>query len=238
MKTEDKGVQTAPAFLGRLDTVEQLTSCTGLNSFELFDSLVCGVEKYCEQYIPSLLVGKTLSIRDQVLLTFIKLKLNLSFTFISTLFHRVSRESCSRYFRRIIRILPKILHNFICTPTRDQVQDNLPSTFIQFKMCRWVLDCTEVPVCKPKCIRCRTQTYSYYKQRHTLKVLIGTTPCGLITHISSFYGGKASDKFIFNDTGLLEKCEPLDAVMVDKGFRIDEECTEADVTLIQPAFKE
>ncbi len=48
-------------------------------------------------------------------------------------------------------------------------------------------------------------------------------PFGLITHASSAYGGKASDKYIFLDTGVLDKLEESDAVMTDKGYAISYE---------------
>jgi len=137
----------------------------------------------------------------------------------------------------MIRIFAKFLKNFISVPSRDSIQDNLPSSFAQFAVCKFVLDCTEIPVCKPACIRCRTQMYSFYYGRHTLKILIGATPCGLITYVSPFYGGKASDKFIFNKSGILQKCQAGDSVMVDKGFRIEEECKENNTGLLQPTFK-
>ena len=96
----------------------------------------------------------------------------------------------------MICILSVVLKNFISVPSRDLIQDtrNLPACFAEYAVCKFVLDCTEIPVCKPACIRCRTQMYSFYYGRHTLKLLIGATPCGLITFVSPFYGGKASDK--------------------------------------------
>lgn len=60
----------------------------------------------------------------------------------------------------------------------------------------------------------------------------------LITFLSDVFGGKASDKHIFEIFGILQKCEVGDSVMADKEFLIEESCTKAGVKLIcQPFFK-
>jgi len=83
----------------------------------------------------------------------------------------------------------------------------------------------------------RTQTWSHYKQRYTIKTILAVTPDGMIVYAGVFYGGKASDNFLFNKSGLLHRCSSEDVIMVDKGFRIEKECQEAGVTLIRPTFK-
>lgn len=175
-------------------------------------------------------------LEDRLLLTLTKMKQNNSFTYLSVIFN-IDRRTCSRYFHNMVGILRRVLENFIYEPTRDSIDDNMPAHFVDYTMCRYILDCTEIPVCSPKCIRCQTQTYSYYKSRHTIKVLIGCSPSGYITYVGPFYGGKASDKAIFAESGILEKCTSADAIMVDKGFPICNECDAANVTLYQPAFK-
>ncbi|CAG5058239.1 unnamed protein product [Parnassius apollo] len=68
------------------------------------------------------------------------------------------------------------------------------------------------------------------------KFNIGITPSGLITEISASYGGRASDKHIVNESGILNKCEFNDGVMVDKGYRIESECNERLLQLVRPPF--
>ena len=99
-----------------------------------------------------------------------------------------------------------------------------------------VLDCTEISLQKSKCLQCRLRTYSHYKSNHTVKFLIGISPTGLITYVSNAYGGRASDKQIFNQSKLLELMLPNDAIMVDKGFLIEKECPLYNVKLIRPPF--
>jgi hypothetical protein len=69
-------------------------------------------------------------------------------------------------------------------------------------------------------------------------MLLAVTPDSIICYVGPFYGGKASDNFLFTSSELLNKCRSGDAIMVDKGFRIENHCNEKGVLLIRPAFKE
>lgn len=113
---------------------------------------------------------------------------------------------------------------------------NIPYCFEKFTNTRVVLDCTEIPIQKPKCLTCRIKTYSNYKSTFTLKFLIGISPGGLITIISKPYGGRASDKLIFEQSGLINMMEHSDAIMVDKGFMIDDLCKQKQIAIIRPPF--
>ena len=47
---------------------------------------------------------------------------------------------------------------------------------------------------KPKDPRAQQATFSSYKNRNTLKVLVGSTPGGLVNDVSPAYGGCTSDR--------------------------------------------
>lgn len=67
--------------------------------------------------------------------------------------------------------------------------------------------------------------------------MVGVSPAGLITFISKAFGGRVSDKAIFEQSGLISKLIPhQDAVMVDKEFLIDTICKNHDIKLIRPPF--
>lgn len=67
--------------------------------------------------------------------------------------------------------------------------------------------------------------------------MTGVSPAGMITFISDAYGGRASDKLIFEESNLIDKLLPnRDALMVDKGFLIDEMCAMHKIKLIRPNF--
>ncbi|XP_011860036.1 PREDICTED: uncharacterized protein LOC105557402 [Vollenhovia emeryi] len=147
------------------------------------------------------------------------------------------RRVCSRYFFETLDSLYHVLKSGIYWPTKDEILSTLPACFSSFAKTRIVLDCTEVPIEKPKCLRCRIRCYSHYKGRETVKIQIGVTPSGLVSHLSDVFGGRASDKAIFNSTDILENLTPyVDAIMVDKGFLIEAECAQRGIDLIRPPF--
>ena len=95
-----------------------------------------------------------------------------------------------------------------------------------------MLDSAELPIEKSKCLRCRILTYSNYKGRHTGKFDVRIAPSGLITNISKAYGGRASDKFIVNHSGILQKLDFRHSVMVDRGYKIEKECLVVNITFL------
>lgn len=137
----------------------------------------------------------------------------------------------------MIHLLHSVLEEAVYFPEKEEIQNNFPIYFKNYSNTRIVLDCTEVPVQSSKCLRCRLKMYSHYKGRLTVKILIGVTPSGLISFCSKCYGGRASDKVIFLQSGLLDKLTPYeDAIMVDKNFLIKDECNEYNIQVIRPPF--
>ena len=69
-----------------------------------------------------------------------------------------------------------------------------------------------------------------------MKYLIGIAPQGAITFISKGNSGRASDKFITNDCGLLDRIKHGDIVFADRGFDVTESIAQAGGELKIPAF--
>lgn len=82
----------------------------------------------------------------------------------------------------------------------------------------------------------RAQTWSNYKHHNTIKFLIGIAPQGFVTFISSAWGGRASDKRITEDSGLLNNLLPGDVVLADRGFNIGDSVGLFCASLKIPAF--
>ena len=78
--------------------------------------------------------------------------------------------------------------------------------------------------------------YSQYKSRPTLKWLVGITPGGTISFISKPTGGNTSDKKIVKMSNFVDRLEPKDIVMADRGFNIQELLLHKHVQLVIPPF--
>ena len=82
------------------------------------------------------------------------------------------------------------------------------------------------------------KVYSHYKGGETIKFVYGITPCGCICYVSKAYGGRTSDKEIFNQSKMIKKLEPTrDALMIDKGFDIEDVCRNNYIQLYVPKKK-
>lgn len=213
-----------------IKTDDQLKCFTGIN-FQLLSNLTNAVkdaegEKESVQYC--------CSVEERIVLCLCKLKLNLSFKCLSVLFN-ISRQTCSNLFIITLHSLSFILEDAIYWPKKEEILKSMPKCFKNFKSTFIVLDCTEIPIEKPNCLYCRLRLYSHYKGCETAKILLGISPSGTIIYCSEAFGGRASDKSIFNYSNILEKLMPTrDSIMTDKGFEIEHECLEARIKLIMP----
>lgn len=220
------------SFIELINTDAKLSSLTGIQTLTLLNAIVeiCG--KY---YKPKR--RRKVSLKERIVMTFMKLKTGLKYCVISILFDIVTTNTCIKIFHETICLLYKVLQPIILWPSLQDCQRNLPKCFADFQNVRVVLDCTEFQVATPKCLCCRLKTYSHYKSKQTIKFMTGVSPAGLITFISSAYGGRASDKAIFEESGIIKKLEMcVDEIMVDKGFLIKDITDSYGIKVIQPPF--
>ncbi|CAN7995302.1 unnamed protein product [Ixodes hexagonus] len=193
-----------------------------------------------------------LSAKDKIGMTMMALKHALTFDFLPQLFG-VRPTTVGTTVRKTTRVFAAFLKTAITWPTKEEVMHNMPVCFEKFSHVRIVLDCTEIPVGTPKCLRCRISTYSHYKKGHTINYMVGVSPGGLVTYISSGYGGRASDKAIFDHLaraylhgksifgksifGEYALALPgIDHIMVDKGSLIDSTCETRLIAVVRPPF--
>lgn len=103
-----------------------------------------------------------------------------------------------------------------------------------FKNLRAIIDCTEFYVEKPCKPSSQRSTYSQYNSSNTFKLLISMSPILHFNFVSKLYSGSISDKEIVNVSGFLDKLQPGDAVMADKGFNIQDYLALHESVLIAP----
>ena len=127
-----------------------------------------------------------------------------------------------------------------CLPiwaSRATIDSTMPSFFKElYPKTRVVLDCTEIKVQTPSSKVLNSETYSSYKSHTTFKSLIGITPCGAVSFVSSLYTGAIGDKTITALSGILDLLEPNDEVMADKGFLIEDLLNKRQASLVIPPF--
>ena len=124
-----------------------------------------------------------------------------------------------------IKLLSKLLKNLVAWFSRVAIRDNLPEAFIKTgnSKCSVILDCAEVFIERPKPLDCQAANWFYCKHHNTIKFLVHISPSGFITFLSSWYGGRASDKFFTKDSCFYDLLERDDVVIGDRGFQIQQD---------------
>lgn len=213
-----------------INTDQKLSTLTGISTHDLLDSLI-----ECIQFSQLVTKGKQrlFSIKERVVMTFMKLKQNLSYSVLA-IFFNCSVTNCKRIIFNTIDILSNVLKSMIPWPSKTEILSNMPQCFLKFSDTRIIVDCIEIPL--PKKLSGSIITYSQYKSTYTAKFMTGITPGGILSFITPAYGGRVSDKFIFENSKLIDKLEDGDSIMTDKGFLIDSICTQRHIKLYRPPF--
>lgn len=195
---------------------------TGLPTKELFLTLYSLFENMNLNYFNGWQVVRISKI-DQLLLTLMKLKLNLLNDDLGLRFN-ISRETVSNIFKTWLLALHEIIYQQLMKniPSREKNKLCMPSSFSSFTNCKVIIDCTEVSMIHPKNMEKQRVTYSSYKHGNTLKGFIGVAPNGVVTFVSKLYPGSTSDKKITAHCGITQQLVTGDLVLADKGFLISD----------------
>jgi hypothetical protein len=229
-----------PTFLGieALQFDEELLHYfTGLETYEKFSAVFLSLGpavSYLRYYRSESVV--CMSPMNQFLLMLAKLRTDLDFLLLSRMFKVAMSTAeniyitwinfCSRQWAELdLWVPPEVVKYFAPTDFKNK----FPST-------RVLLDATEIPVEKPSNPVAQKATFSSYKNRNTVKVIVGSTPGGLVSYMSEAYGGAASDRQIVERSGLPNKCSKGDSLMADKGFNVQDLFAPNDVYVNIPAF--
>lgn len=181
---------------------------------------------------------RKLRLIDEFFLVFMRLRLGLLEEDIARRF-RISVSTCSSIWRTWVRFLSQeMVPLLLFWPSKAAIQSNMPDCFkLRYPNTRVILDCTEIKTETPESTKAKSLLYSNYKSHMTWKVLVGITPSGVPSLVSECYSGSTSDKEITRLSGVIEQCNPGDAIMCDKGFLIESLTTPKNVSIIRPTFK-
>ena len=108
-------------------------------------------------------------------------------------------------------------------PPQELVRYSAPSGSKQtFTSTRVIIDGTEAPVKRPKNPKSQQATFSLYKNKNTVKVIVGVTPGGLVSYVSPACAGYTSNRQIMERSSLMKDCDSKDGIMADKGLNVQD----------------
>jgi len=168
-----------------------------------------------------------------------RLRLNVEVRFLGYYFH-VSERTASRAFKLVLPIMSARFKSLMFWPSREKLFESMPLQFRESQFGKKVsvtIDCFDVLMEAPSNPVAAAQVYSHYKKSKRVMFLIGVAPPGTITFISTGYGGRASDKFITEDSDFVRNLLPGDIVLADKGFLIHDSVRFQQAEILMPAFK-
>ena len=179
---------------------------------------------------------ESLPLVDQFFMFLVKVRVGLFQQDIGCRFN-VSQSTVSRVIITWANFLYFQLGSIPIWPSRDQVNKYMPDCFKElYPTTRVILDCTEIKTQTPSSLSLNSEFYSHYKGTTTYKCLIGISPAGCVTFVSTLFAGSISDQNITRQSGLLPLLESGDSVMADKGFLIDKMLAERGAKLNIPPF--
>ena len=172
---------------------------------------------------------------EYFILTLMKLQLNASNYDLAFRFG-ISESSVSRVFSKWIEAMD-IRLSFL-RPDRKSIQKAMPFCFQRNYGLRdtSIINCLELFIEKPSDLLAKYCTWSQYKHHNTAKYLISITPQGIISFISNGWGGRASDKYIVENSGYLKNLHPGEVILADRGFDVADSVALFGATLEIPAI--
>lgn len=173
------------SFATSIQTEKQLRDMCGLQSFDILD-LLENFHRDIED-IPN--------IKSRIVLTFIKLKTNISFTFLSTIFG-YDEFTTQKIFNQTIKNLTKVFEDIDFDFPRKVDDDN-------FQHFKFALECLELQA-----------------DNENLKVLLKITPSGIVKYLGKSFTHRMPSGFQLSG---LEDFESGDCVWLGSGVIIEDD---------------
>jgi len=179
-------------------------------------------------------VGRRLTVKSELVLVLMKIRLALPNEFLAGLFG-ISVASCSSILNTWLRFLAKEFKPLVFWPEKESVRTMIPASLkVKYPNLRCTIDCSETFIQRPRDLFLQSTTWSDYKHHNTLKYLVAITPDGHISFISNAWGGRATDRFIVQNSGFLGLIDPGDVILADSGFTIQDDLLFHQATLVIP----
>ncbi|XP_046860953.1 uncharacterized protein LOC124454191 [Xenia sp. Carnegie-2017] len=164
-----------------LNDDEKVLFYTGLPSWKILSATLELVRPYL-MHSPKC----SLSPFRELLLTVMKLRLNLTGEDLAYRFGNINKGTVLRIFLQVIDVLYNHLSPLILWPDREALRKTLPVDFRKHcPKCVAIIDFFEIFLDRALNLLARAQTYSSYKHHNMIKYLIAISPQGTISFISS-----------------------------------------------------
>ena len=169
-----------------------------------------------------------------------KLRRNISFFDLGTRFG-ISCSTASRIFWTWIHCLESFFSDIqpALFVSKDGIANTLPRSFSQhptFQHVTGILDATEFFCERPADKSLNSSLFSNYKHHTTMKALVCITPSGALSYVSDLFTGNISDQEMVQRSGILDFFSEGDALLVDRGVNILDDCQRRGLTLLMPSF--
>lgn len=220
-----------------------LRKYTGMDSYSIFlavhkymtNTCGCSNDFYKDIGNPSK-VFTSISTENQMLLCLYKLRMDPPE-------HKIAQEMgvsiglVSTIFKFWVRLMFRKFKIINTNAPLQQLRKIMPLEVKQvYPNLREIYDATEIQTQKPTDPLAQKQLWSNYKHSHTVKIQVGCDASGTITSLSDTYGGSISDKDLFVKSKVTGHLEPGEAIMVDKGYLIQDELQGTGVQLLRPPY--
>lgn len=149
----------------------------------------------------------------------------------------ITEKEVSNIYITWVRFMSLEWRTLSIWPSPEMVSFYSPVDFHdKFPDTRATIDGTECPIQQPSKPRAQQATFSTYKNRSTVKVLVGGTPGGLISYVSESYSGSTTDRQVVERGDLPQKCDFGDSILADKGFTVQDLFSPYGVKINMPSF--
>ena len=111
------------------------------------------------------------------------------------------------------------LKKLIVWPNCDYLHKTMPNCFQESfgKKVATIIDCFVVFIECPSNLEACCATWSNYKHKNTLKILLGIVSLSVVAFVSESWDGCVSDKHLNEHCGIFSHLSPGDVVLADHG---------------------
>ncbi|XP_067007780.2 uncharacterized protein [Anabrus simplex] len=201
---------------------EGLMYFTGLESYEKFCLVLntLGPAAHELQYRWNQVINA--SVEDQLFLTLMKLRRNYSDYELSKFFG-ISKTTVSNIIVTWINFMYLQWSELNIWPCRDIVDHYMPKDFRNiWPNARVIIDTINIPRIKPKIKNRKCVESKNNKNKFSFKILVGSTPGGLMSFCSSAFRSPTTDRQTVEYSDLVDLCEKGDLILTADVFDIQD----------------